>query len=264
MKVRNIPALVTGASSGIGRAIALELGRRGCSVALLARRREALESVGREVTQLGGRPFVFKVDVTDPGSLGSAVSDAVALLGGLRLAVVNAGVGVHGAADALDPGALRRAFEVNILGAIATVRCCLPQLRAGGPSALVAVSSLSGLIPYRGGGAYGATKAALIQYLRCLRLEQAGTGVEVGWLCPGAVQTPFIVDGVPVAKTPRLARWLLPVLPAERVATALIRLVERGGGQRVIPWSAAFFASFARLLPRLAERVELLTGAGEA
>lgn len=261
--MKGISALVTGASSGIGRAVALELGRRGCRVALLARQLEALEAVAREIAAVGGQAFAVRADVRDPDALDAAVSSASARLGGLQVAVVNAGVGVHGAAGALPPVAVKEAFEVNALGAIATVRCCLPHLRAARPSALVAVSSLSALIPYRGGGAYGASKAALVQYLRCLRLELAGSGVGVGWLCPGPVQTSFIVSGVPVAKTPRLARWLVPVLPVERVAAAAIRLAERGGGQRVIPLQAAFFASFARLLPRVAERVELLTGAGE-
>ncbi len=159
---------------------------------------------------------------------------------------------------------VRRTVDVNLLGALETVRATLPHLRAGAPAALVAVSSLSALIPYRGGGAYAASKAGLIAALRCLRLELAGTAVNVGWLCPGPVATAMIVDGVPRVKLPRLARVTVPVLTVERVAREVVRVAAGRGGQCVIPWTAAFFAAFARHLPRLGEWAELATGAGEA
>lgn len=264
MRVEAVPCLVTGASAGIGAEIAVALGRRRCAVALLARRREPLDAVARRVEAAGGRTLVLPVDVADAVAVEQAVARAAGELGGLRLVVANAGIGVHGAADALPAAELRRVFEVNCLGALATVRAGLPHLLAAQPSAVVAVSSLSALIPYRGGGAYGAAKAALNQYLRCLRLELAGRRVTVGWICPGPVATSMIEDGVPHRRLPRLARRLIPILPPARVAVAAIRLAEGRGGERVIPWTAAAFAAMARVVPRTAERLELLSGAGEA
>lgn len=263
MQIESFPCLVTGASAGIGREVALALGRRRCDVALVARRRDRLEEVAEEVARLGGRAVVVDADVSDAKAVEGAVAAAAARLGALRLVVVNAGVGVHGAAAALPASEVKRVFEVNALGAIATIRAALPPLAASAPSALVAVSSLAGLIPYRGGGAYGSTKAALVQYLRCLRLEVASSRVSVGWLCPGPVATALIEDGIPPRKLPRLSRLLVPILPADRVARAVVRLAEGGGGQKVVPWTAAAFAAMARLLPRLSEAVELLSGAGE-
>lgn len=263
MRIEALPCLVTGASAGIGREVALELARRRCEVALVARRRSRLEAVAGEVRRLGGAAVVVEADVSDVRAVEDAVGSAVNRLGGLRVAVVNAGVGVHGGAATLPAADVRRVFEVNALGAIATIRAALPHLEAGAPSALVAVASLSGLIPYRGGGAYGAAKAALIQYLRCLRLEVASARVRIGWVCPGPVATALIEDGIPPRKLPRLARLLVPVLRADRVACAVVRAAETGGGQRVMPWTAAAFAAMARHFPRVAERVEILTGAGE-
>ena len=264
MLVEAIPCLVTGASEGIGRAVALELARRRCPVALLARRGEMLVALRDEITAAGGRAEAFVADVADTAALAPAIGRAASWAGGLRLVVVNAGVGVHGAAELLPGDALRRAVDVNLVGALETVRGALPHLRAATPAALVAVSSLSALIPYRGGGAYAASKAGLVAALRCLRLELAGTGLSVGWLCPGPVATAMIVDGVPRAKLPRLARLTVPVLTVDRVAREVVRLAAGRGGQRVVPWTAAVFAAVARHLPRLGEWTELATGAGEA
>ncbi len=263
MRLRGLPALVTGASRGIGEAVATALAARGCRVALIGRDRGALSAVVARCRAAGGEAREFAADVTDHGMLATAIQAAAKWGGGLRVAVINAGVGVHHPAVGGEQAA-RMACEVNFLGAVATATAAVPHLLAAGESALVAVSSLSALIPYRGGGPYGASKAALVNYLRCLRLEVAGAGLGVGWVCPGPVRTGMIVDAVPHSKLPRLARALVPVLAPERVARAVLTLAERGGGQKVLPAQAAWFAAFARFAPRLAERVELLTGAGEA
>lgn len=262
MRLDGAPVLITGASRGIGEAAALAFAVQGCRVALLGRDVKALEQVAARCHAVGGQGRAFVADVTDGQSLSAAVTAAAQWGGGVRIAVANAGLGVH--LPALGAGqAARRVLEVNYLGAVETVNAVAPHLLASGEAALVAVASLSALIPYRGGGPYGASKAALVTYLRCLRLELAGTGVRVSWVCPGPVRTEMIVRGVPHAKLPRLARALVPVLPPRAVARRLVELARRGSGQYVMPAQAAFFAALARWMPRLAERLEVLTGAGE-
>jgi NAD(P)-dependent dehydrogenase (short-subunit alcohol dehydrogenase family) len=262
LDVSSIGCLVTGASSGIGRAVAAELGRRRCRVALLARRHDELETTARAVEAAGGRAAPFVADVRDDAALRAAVDAGAAWAGGLRLAVVNAGVGVHGALATLPAAALREAVEVNLLGMLGTARAVVPHLRAAPPAALTVTASLSAIIPYRGGGGYAAGKAGLVAALRCLRLELAGSGIAVGWLCAGHADTRILADRIPFTKLPRLARRLVPVLPPERVARELVRLAPRGG-ERIIPWQAVPFAAFARWFPRLAERALLWSGAGE-
>ncbi len=262
MRIGDIGCLVTGASRGIGAAVAVELARRRCRVGLVARSEADLAAVAERCRQAGGEAACFAADVTDAAAVAAAADAASAWAGNLRLAVVNAGVGTHGSALSADMD-VRLPLDVNYVGAVNTIRAAAVHLESASPAAVVAVSSLAGLIPLRGGGAYGASKAALIAYLRCLRLELAGSGVRVAWVCPGAVDTEMIVEGVPHGKLPRLARLLVPVLSPERVARAVVRAAAGGRPQRVVPVQGAFFASFMRHAPRLAELVERVTGAGD-
>lgn len=262
MRIRNVGVLLTGASRGIGRAIALELARRRCRLALVSRNREELELVAQEVRALGGDARAFPADVADPQAMAEVARQAASFLGGLRVVLANAGVGFHGESGAAPPAEVARVVAVNFLGVVNTVRSGMPFLREESPSAIGVVSSLSALIPYRGGGVYAASKAAINAYLTCLRLELRGSGIAVGWVCPGPVATAMIVDGVPHRKLPRLARLAVPILPPEKVATALLRVLERGGGSKVIPWQAAFFVGLYRHFPRLADKFLRVTGAG--
>lgn len=263
MRVRSIGCLVTGASRGIGRATALELARRGCRVALIARDRAALDQVARDVDEAGGSGRAFPADVADGDAVARAVDEAASWCGGLRLGVVNAGIGVYRSVQATTDAEARRVMEVNYLGAWATVRAAVPHLLQAPRAALVAVSSLFAAIPVRGGAPYGASKGALELFLACLRLEIAGTGVSVGWVNAGAVDTDMIATAVPIDKLPRLARLLVPTMTPERVARAIVRCAESGRRRKVIPATAAFFVAFERYFPRLAERVKLITGPGE-
>lgn len=264
MRIRNVGVLLTGASRGIGKALALNLARRGCRVALVSRNREELELVAGEVRAVGGDAAAFPADVSDAPAMEVVARQAASWLGRWQVVMANAGIGFHGESGVAPPAEVTRVVSVNFLGVVNTVRAAMPFLRGGTPSAIGVVSSLSALIPYRGGGVYGATKAAINAYLACLRLELQESGMTVGWVCPGPVATGMIVDGVPHRKLPLLARLAVPVLPPEKVAAALIGVLEQGGGVRVIPWQAAFFASFYRHFPRLAEGILRLTGAGSA
>ncbi|MFN3413421.1 MAG: SDR family NAD(P)-dependent oxidoreductase [Thermoanaerobaculum sp.] len=262
MRIREVGVLVTGASRGIGKALALELGRRRCRVALVSRSHDELKLVAREVRGLGGEAAAFAADVADPQAMETLAQHAASWLGRWQVVIANAGVGFHGESWQASPLEVARVVSVNFLGVVNTIRSAIPYLRQQNPSAVGVVSSLSALIPYRGGGVYAASKAAINAYLACLRLDLRDTGTVVGWVCPGPVSTGMIVGGVPHRKLPPLARLAVPILAPEEVARGLLRVLERGGGSKVIPWQAAFFARFYQHMPRLAEWVLNVTGAG--
>ncbi|MCX7895168.1 MAG: SDR family oxidoreductase [Thermoanaerobaculum sp.] len=263
MRIRNLGALVTGASRGIGRALAVELGRRGCRVALVARDPSGLDGVVQEVLQVGGEARAFPADVRDSEAMQEVAGKASSWLGRWQVVVANAGVGYHGPVLTTPAAQSEAVLGVNFLGTLNTLRAAAPFLQEAAPAAVGVVSSLSGLLPYRGGGVYAASKAALNALLACLRLELVHSRITLGWVCPGPVRTGLIVDGVPHRKLPALARWTVPVLAPEQVARALVRLLERGGGCKVIPWQAAWYVSVYRCYPRVAEWVLRTTGAGE-
>ncbi len=246
---------MTGASTGIGREIALALARKGCRVALLARNREALAEMAREVEKAGGEALVLPVDVTDEPSLGEAVRQVAATFGGLRLVVANAGLGRYAFVEEQTADIPEQLIRVNYLGTVHTVRHALPHLLAAAPSHVVAVASSAGFIPHRLGSAYCASKSAVIQYMATLRLEVLDRGVGVTWVCPGAVRTPFFEGSNldPETDLPLLARLLVRMLEPEEVARATVRAVERNRREVVQPFFVRFFAWTRRMSPGLAD-----------
>jgi NAD(P)-dependent dehydrogenase (short-subunit alcohol dehydrogenase family) len=183
MRIREVGVLVTGASRGIGKALALELGRRRCRVALVSRNPDELELVAREVRGLGGEAAVYAGDVADAQAMDDLAQQAASWLGRWQVVIANAGVGFHGEEWRASPEEVGRVVSVNFLGVVNTIRAAVPYLRQHNPSAVGVVSSLSALIPYRGGGVYAASKAAINAYLSCLKLDLRGTGIAVSGSC---------------------------------------------------------------------------------
>ena len=263
VKIRpDLPTLVTGASSGIGREVALALGRRGCRVALVARSAGALEELAAEVGGAGGEGLALPADVGDEEQVAEVVARAAEAFGGLRLVVVCAGVGRYAPVEEQPAEHVETTIGVNYGGLTRTVRHALPHLLAGAPSHVVAVTSSAGLIPHATASAYSASKAAGNAYLAALRLEVQGRGVGVSWVCPGLVETPFL-EAAGFARErnlPRLSRWLVRPLGADEVARAVVRAVERDRREVVLPPMLAFFAAFRRIAPRFADWVHRVTG----
>jgi len=261
-----LPALVTGASSGIGRGIALELARRGCKVAVLARTRDALEELADEMRELGGErgaeALVAPADVQEEEQVAAAVARTVETFGGLRLLVANAGLGRYAKVEDQPAEHVETTIHVNYVGMTRTVRHALPHLLAAAPSHVVGVTSSAGLIPHTLGSAYCASKAASNMYLAALRLEVFDRGVGVSWVCPGVVKTPFLdkVDMDPDKDLPRLARMTVRHLSADEVVRATLRAVEGNKREVALPLMMRFFAWSRRATPRIAEWLVRVTG----
>ncbi len=200
-------ALITGASSGIGAALALRLAKRGTEVWLCARRKDKLAEQVAAIAAAGGQAHAFELDVSDVDATYEKLRALDAEVGGIDLAVANAGVG--GAFVMKDvtemPWANTRAiFDTNLLGAVATLNAFIPGMIARGHGHLVGVSSIAGSFPLPRGAAYSASKASLSLYLEAADIELRPKGVPVTVIVPGFVRTemamaldeptPFLVE----------------------------------------------------------------------
>ncbi len=181
-------ALVTGASSGIGRATAIALAQAGARVAALARDTAALEALAAELQAQGAEVHVIGADLRDPGARAGAVEASLAALGGLDLLVNAAGVIGSGTIESTTPDALSAMMELNVVAPMDLMQRCLPALSAR-PGSVVNVSSVTGLRAFPGVLAYATSKAALDQLTRCAALELAPRGVRVNAVNPGVVRT---------------------------------------------------------------------------
>ncbi len=231
---------ITGASSGLGRAMALEFSSGGAQVTVAARRLDLLDEVAAEIRRRGGRALVAPLDVRDADAVGEAVRRAEREMGSLDMVVANAGVGMTGHASTLAWADVDAVLAVNVRGALATLLAAVPIMLSHGRGHLVAVSSLAGRRGLPKAGAYGASKAALSAFVETLRLDLAGAGIAVTDVCPGFIETP----GTAGATRPMPLKW-----PVDRAARAIVRRLARAPRVITFPWPLAWLTSLGRALP---------------
>lgn len=233
---------ITGASSGIGRALALFYAARGARLGLLARRAEALQALAGELAAAGaGAVFTYPLDVTDAPGLQAAGADFMARCGVPDIVIANAGVSVGTLTEGgEDLEAIRRVFDVNVFGMAATFAPFAHAMRGAGGGRLVGIASVAGIRGLPGAEAYSASKAAAIAYLESLRLEMRDAGVKVVTICPGYIETPM------TAVNPYRMPFLLP---APKAARRFARVIERGASYAVVPWQMGIVAKLLRVLP---------------
>ena len=242
--------LITGASAGIGAALAREAARRGADVALLARRAERLEALASELRGRGRRAVAIACDVARDGDLEAAVARTRAELGRLDLVVANAGFGVHGLVERLDLDAFRRQLETNLFGVIRTLHATLPDLQATRGSFAV-IGSVSGYVALAGTSAYSMSKAAVHALADSLWHELHRHGVAVTLVVPGFVASEIRqVDsqGVhhPEAPDP-IPTWL--VMDTERAARIILRAILRRRREVVVTGHGRLAVWLRRHLP---------------
>lgn len=233
VELKGAVALVTGASSGIGAATAVELAARGAAVALVARRADRLKAVAERITQAGGAALPVVADVTDADQVSVAVEQAVREWGRLDILVNNAGLSRPEPMTEAAVSNFDLVVRVNLLGSLYCAHAALPHLlRAAetGPrrlADLVNVSSLSGRVHRPHSAVYTATKHAVNAYSECLRQEVAGRNVRVSVVEPAAVDTEFFPTDL---LKRRQSRWGSEPLRAEDVADTIGFMVTRPAG----------------------------------
>ena len=248
-------ALITGASSGIGREAARALARRGCRLLLGGRRQALLDDLSGEIQRdfPNARALPLALDVTRMESVEAAVQRGLDAMGSIDLLVNNAGVGVMDWLDALEPQAgIAQLIAVNLTGAIYVSRVVLPHMIQARRGHIVFVASLAALVPTPTYSVYAASKAGMLAFADALRREVRVWGIHVSTLLPGAVRTGFAADAVARRRsrvtTP--GRW---VLSAVQAGEAVARLAERPQRVWILPGRMRPLIWLARTLPWLVD-----------
>ncbi len=232
---------ITGASSGIGQALAWRYYQAGWSLALVARRTDEIEKWALAQGLEPARWRMYGADVAATDSIVAAANACIAQQGVPDAVIANAGISVGvDTADRADIDVIARTFATNNVGLAATFHAFVQPMVQRGSGALVGIASVAGIRGLPGHGAYSASKAAVISYCESLRGELRASGVKVVTIAPGYVDTPLT----------RANRYGMPFLmPAEAFADAAFRTIEAGASYRVIPWQMGVVAKLLRLLP---------------
>jgi short-subunit dehydrogenase len=179
--------VITGASEGIGRSLAIALARRGEAVALIARRQPLLDEAADEIARSGGRAFAIACDVTDRDAVHAAIGRIEQSFGPILRIVANAGGGKRAAGAELDAMAIDATMRLNYLGSVYPVEAALPFMLRRGQGHLVFMSSLAALLGLPGAAGYSAAKAAVARFAESLQIDLASQGIDVTLLYPGFV-----------------------------------------------------------------------------
>jgi short-subunit dehydrogenase len=245
--------LITGASQGIGRALAEAAAKRGAQVLAVARSAQLLEELAAKVCPQGGVLETLTADITSPEDRRRMVEAAENCFGGLDILVNNAGIGATGHFAEVSSERLQRIMEVNFFGTTETTRAFLPLLRRGRQPAIVNISSIAGKrgIPAR--SEYSASKFAVQGFSEALRAELAKDGVDVLVICPGLTQTNFSKNML--EQKARMPIDHLRGMTPERVAQITLRAIERGRHEVCLTGQGKLIAFLSRFFPRLADRI---------
>ena len=230
--------VITGASSGIGEALARAYAARGATLGLIARRQDRLETL---LKSLPGEHGIYVADVCDAPAISKAASDFMTRFGIPDVVIANAGVSVGTlTAEASDLRAFEQVLRTNVLGMVTCFQPFVLPMRKRGSGSLVGISSVAGVRGLPGAGAYSASKAAVSRYLESLRVEMRGSGVQVTEIRPGYIATPMTAVNT----------YPMPfMLPSEEAARRFIQAIDARRSRTTIPWQMAIVAKLLAHLP---------------
>ncbi len=217
MSLEGQVAIVTGASKGIGKAIALSFAKEKMKVVLAARTKSELEKAAREVNQLGGESLPIPVDVSREENITQLVSQTLENFGKIDVLINNAGMGVFAPVDELRVDDFDRMFSINMRGVFLCTQAVLPYMKNQKSGAIINISSLAGKNFFKGGSGYAATKWALNGFTKCLMLEAREYDIRVSVVCPGSVATEF---------SPHSGKDPAKILHSQDVADAVLTILR--------------------------------------
>lgn len=232
---------LTGASSGIGEALARAFAGKGAVIGLLARRGELLDRLKNDCERLGGTARVFAVDVTDGDAVQKAVDEFLHEFEHIDVAIANAGIGGNNAeARDLNPLAVKKVIDINLLGAVNTVHAVLPGMKRRNSGHIVAISSLAGFRGLPKSAAYSASKAGMTAFFESVRLDVKHSGIDVTIIQPGFIKTPLTAGRG--AKMPFL-------MDLEDAVPLFVRAIERRKKFAAFPWQLATIVRAGKIMP---------------
>lgn len=232
--------MITGASSGIGRGLALELARRGAKLGLVARRAEVVDEVVREIEAVGSKALALPADVQSEDSIRAAADKLRAELGPIDVLIANAGIGPTRDAAEISAKEVANVINVNVIGASNSVAAVIPEMVAQGSGHLVVISSLAA---YRGlprSAAYCASKAAVSAFFESLRLDLEPRGINVTIIHPGFIKTPLTAGRD--AQMPFL-------MELDDAVKKMVRAIEKRRKRYSFPWQLATIVRAGLIMP---------------
>ncbi|MDH3528708.1 MAG: SDR family NAD(P)-dependent oxidoreductase [Acidobacteriota bacterium] len=232
---------LTGASSGIGEGLAEALAQRGAVVALVARREDQLETLRGRIEDAGGTARAFQADVVNAGELRAAEKHFTNEFGHIDILIANAGIGGNDEKTrSLEPDAVKKVIDVNLLGAVNSVFAVLPGMRKRNEGQLVAISSLAGLRGLPKSAAYSASKAGMNAFFESVRLDLGSTAIAVTIITPGFIKTPLTSGRK--SKMPF-------IMDLEDSIPLFLKAIERRKKFAAFPWQLATVVKLARFFP---------------
>ena len=233
--------LLTGASSGIGEALAVAMAKKGAIIGLLARREALLADLAGRCETVGGKSRIFTCDVTDPVAVQQAADKLRDEFGSIDILIANAGIGGNDKETRdLRPQAVKNVIDINLLGAVNSVAAVLPQMLEKGSGHLVAISSLAGIRGLPKSAAYSASKAGMTAFFESVRLDVQNKGVAVTIIQPGFIKTPL---------TSGRENHMPFLMELEDAVPHFLKAIENKKKFSAFPWQLATLVRAGRIFP---------------
>jgi len=258
-------AVVTGAASGIGRCLALQLAERGCILALADKNMEGLKATGDAVSEYGGRYSLHELDVSDREAMEAFADNVVSTHGGVHLLFNNAGVTAIDHIDTMDYANFEWVMNINFWGVVYGTKAFLPHLKKSDEAHITNISSLFGLLAVPSQGAYNASKFAVRGFTEALKMELADTQVGVSSVHPGGIKTSIVrnarvAEGSMAVTKKEIGSQFdsLAKTTADKAASVILNGIEKNRRRILVGWDAKILDLIVRLFPASYEYIARL------